>query len=172
MVSVQKPSVDGLSSTVPSLYSRADQLGALLARIENAEGPDRELDGMIALDLAGAARFRNWYDDPETKLKHAWHVLWKLGEGPEDGWEPLPNYTASIDAAVALVEKALPGSGYGCSLRWPEIKRCPSEAAHGWVHHGDDTHEGDATTPALALCAALLRAVLADEGTSAGRTDR
>ena len=107
-------------------------LHSLLARVEKAEGADREIDFAIAEALDGVNRVSS-----AARLR----------------------YTASLDAAVALVEKVFPRCGYGASLRWPEISRGPDEVAHGWIHHGDDTHEGDAHTPALALIAALLRAL-------------
>lgn len=71
--------------------------------------------------------------------------------------------TTSLDAAIALVERVLPGVG------WEVItgSRCPGEAcfwarvfADGKVSNKTQSH---ALTPSLALCTALLKALHAKE---------
>ena len=120
---------------------RAD-LQALLERVEKAEGPDRELDDAID----------KWKLD--TLLTRDTSARFAL---------ICPPYTASIDAAVALVEKMLPG--------W---KWCVQREIHpdNWffayvfiVNEGTSfaDHRGMAHGPALALIAALLRALIAQE---------
>jgi hypothetical protein len=103
-------------------------LSALLERVEKAEGPRYELDQAINRAV--------------------------------DSWQPAvpPPYTASLDAALALVERVLPGH------------RSIVERAHdgtGWamIQTGPEEPRNmtDAPTPALALISALLKA-LASKG--------
>lgn len=102
-------------------------LSSLLARIESATGPDRELDSEIAFALT----------PPDAEI----------------GLLAL-NYTASLDAVIALCERVLPGwswavdSGYAANHH--------KSHAEAWT--GDDEGSGDAATPALALCAAIIKA--------------
>jgi hypothetical protein len=111
-------------------------LQELLARVEKAEGPDREL---------------------EVRL----HSI-----DPACGRIPVSQtyYTASLDAALALVERVLPGSYV--ELSGPrKYLHIPTPVPNRWKayiatfnHDGDKT--GWAATPALALLAALLRALI------------
>jgi hypothetical protein len=121
-------------------------LQALLARVEGGEGEDRALDAEIALHIGGCVRYRNWYDD-DAKTQHAWHCKWQA----DCEWEPLPHFVTSLDAAVALVERRLPGfvldvEGHAGSAHWSAII-------------GD--HGAIGLTPARALIAALLWAEIA-----------
>lgn len=111
-----------------------DRLKELLARVEGASGPDRE----ISRDL-------HW-----------------LFIGPmTDGWPP--PYTYSIDAALALVERVLPGwgfkceagLGYGISVTIGHVG--PNklyDRPEGW---------GEGSTLPLAILAALLNAKISQE---------
>jgi hypothetical protein len=110
----------------------------LAARCEAAEGPDRELDALISVAVDDGCGIR-WHD--------LWFFTFATGNSP-------PLYTASLDAALTLLP---PGSlwaggsmeeGPFARLLWPRA---------------DGTYVGNyleitATTPALALCAAALRA--------------
>ena len=121
-------------------------LEALLARVEGEKGEDRAMDAEIALHIGGCVRYRNWYDD-DAKTQHAWHFKWQ----DDCEWEPLPHFTTSLDAAVALVERVRPGNvleveGFAGSAQWGAMV-----AEHG----------ATAPTPARALIAALLRAEIA-----------
>lgn len=112
---------------------------SLLAAIEAADGPRCELDDQI-------------FSFVDTKV-----VLL------ED-----PSYTASIDAAVALIEAVLPGAYWRVGKKRPgrisatyieiPISDDPNEESIGTIFAGDY-----AKTPALALCAALIRAMIAKE---------
>lgn len=62
----------------------------LVKRLEAATGPDRELD----------AELYDAFIEPLT-----WQVV------SDSGHQKPPCYTASLDAAVALVERVLPGRG-------------------------------------------------------------
>ena len=116
----------------------------LAARCEAATGPDREIDCRISLELSGIA-----YGDSDV----AEMLLYRdepTGYGryrPAD--EHVPAYTASLDAAMTLVPE-----GHVWSVD-----------AGGFA--GVEPYNGDpgpswstkcGNTPALALCAAALRA--------------
>lgn len=73
----------------------------LIERLEKVTGPDRGIDRDIAEHIVGTKyrstqRGREWLED---------------SHGGVETWTryPVP-YTASIDAAIALIEKILPGS--------------------------------------------------------------
>jgi hypothetical protein len=113
-------------------------LQALLARVEGGE-ENRALDAEIALHLGGCCRYRS--------LDAVWQFRWQ----DDCEWEPLPHFTTSLDAAVALVERRLPGcvldvEGHAGSAHWSAII-------------GD--HGAIGLTPARALIAALLWAEIA-----------
>ena len=110
-------------------------LTELLERVKAATGPDRELDGNIYNALkpdyaAWAAMERN------TTFFF---------------WRDVFPYTGSIDAALALVERKLPG------WEW-QVRRTGYAELHHPTHHLKD-EIGRAATPALAILAALLSAL-------------
>lgn len=135
-------------------------LSSLIERIEKSEGPDRAADALIGaairwLPQDGQAWLRDWRGDfgPMPRMTGRIAAFHDNGD-PAVHWEA-PNFTASLDAAVTLV----PEGWYwraGHGVLWP-----------GWAHlnlkHPDhcdrgDEHSAHAETPALALCAAALRA--------------
>jgi hypothetical protein len=87
----------------------------LIAALEAAEGPDRELDCQISLAIGGRVT---------------------------------PHYTASLDTIVGLIERELP------EWRWYVDNR----TAAVWPDGTYDESSVGASTPALALCIAFLRA--------------
>ena len=119
-------------------------LSALLAKLEAATGPSRELDAQIAV-ATGVS--------PHRMLQSA------LTCGCS------PRYTASLDAAMGLVP-----DGYGWSVSTPwrdkaKARACVADNARGYFDAEAEMHYGghDAETPALALCIAALRARLAGQ---------
>lgn len=113
----------------------------IIARLEKLTGPDREVDRVID------------------------HVVFWPNEAPRnleisirDEWD-VPTYTASIDAAVALVERVLPGCGVS-------IERHPVYGDWWDAAIFDQTPKTIANarkqTAALAVCLALLRALEAE----------
>lgn len=120
---------------------------SLIEKLEGAEVGSYGLDGLVLeatghkyhLDFGSA-----WYARPG-------HNERIYGNGPA-------RVTTSLDAALALAERVVPGTSPGVS----------KNVFHGywsaWLHQNVDgaCHVvGDAstsTTPALALCAAILRA--------------
>ena len=114
----------------------------LADKIEALEGPSKEVDAEIAalngyrIVDEGAPIGRVCYD----KNRHG---------------VPLPAYTKSLDAAMTLVPE-----GYDW-FKTPRLDRLPHmivEPAHREGNPRDYYHFGTAHTPALALCAAALRA--------------
>ena len=108
---------------------------ALLARVEGATGAYRELDIEIGNFLPPKG---GWYDE-----------------------DFIPEYTDDIDAALALVAKVLPGwewlvrrkggDSYFANIHAPDV--IPNE--------GGECFPAIAASPALAILAALLAALIA-----------
>jgi len=127
----------------------------LIARLEALTGPDMEVDWDIGLNVGGMKSVRtfgmagNWFDRcvDETSLSVS-----------------MPDYTASIDAAVALCERVLPGWRWGITQGtedddevqgnvWPETT--PFTAyLDSYGYHAN---------PAIALLIAILKALDAKE---------
>lgn len=168
---------------------------SLIERLEKAEGPDADLDCAIHITLFGwkLARIGPDYDGenacevytetgfpvegfaypPKGKLHQYFHL-----RNPH----PLDkrNYTASLDAALALVERVLPGLLVGfrtvgvwaphhkwagkpvCEAMLMDIGECDSAEPFCAPENRDEDevreYEGKHCTPALALLIALLKA--------------
>lgn len=117
------------------------KLKDLRERLEAAEGPDRELDCAIAVDILGYRKLTTTGPEP---------IVNNPAQPADIGWT-CPKYTASLDAAVALVGR--------CGFDWayPES---------GWVrildrHRTRCLGAVDPTgkTVPLALCTALVCAL-------------
>jgi hypothetical protein len=135
-----------MSLNLPTLQA----LQALLARVEGGGGEDRALDAEIALHLGEAFCMRRWYSDA------VWQFRWQ----DDCEWEPLPHFTTSLDAAVALVERRLPGWGR-MILKDADGPR----AFAGLFPPGPDPikYNGEAGDEPRALIAALIQAKIAQE---------
>lgn len=148
---------DAPSRALP-VEDRAQPLASLLARVEAATGPDRETDAAIWLHFTpGATRW-------STRVRHAktGHE-WDVDETRDaTGYlVTVPDYTASLDAALALVERTLP-SWMVSLLLSREHGRHFASVRNGSIINPDKIEgTGEATTPALALLAALLKALQA-----------
>lgn len=125
----------------PSSGNQAVTREELIAKLEVASGPDRDLDCEIACLVLGYITVpeRPWlFYDPADK----WHRSRKP-----------PQYTASIDAALTLVPE-------GCLWK----VACAGDDRPGLFDalampiKGPDLFAQGAATPALALCIASLRA--------------
>jgi len=177
-------------------------LAELLKRVEAASGPDREIDVEIVrlVELPRSSRHKLfdgvWFvnvchpGDEVVALLEAKDPSWVLREdwrrpGPYDiaGYNQ-PDYTRSIDAAVALIEKVLPGvcwsihkkneptfggpaRGEVFLYRKPGERGGDNVAWFGGAKEVEPLWPGTvwAKTVPLALCAALLRSRLSeDEG--------
>jgi len=116
----------------------------LLERVTAATGPDRELDAAIALTQGWPVyRGDNWIG-PHAEIS-------------------VPAYTASLDNAVALIESRLPGWWWAVGHYGPHGK-CTANVSRDGKKHGNDVV---GATPALALLAALLRTLVAQQSDAA-----
>lgn len=123
----------------------------LADRIEQADGPSRELDVEIFLTVLGDG----WRVQTDCALFPEQVQTGRVQEVSGCGWRNSPAYTSSIDAALTLVP-----AGWFWSITMRGEKRgefhacCVRQGPLVW-------HEG--ITPALALCAAALRALTEDK---------
>lgn len=116
----------------------------LIARLEAATGPDRDTDLVIMQVLfPECAMYFPLCQGDEPVF---WH-------GPFAKQE-CPKLTASIDAAVALIERVLPGA------EWSAARNSNGEY-FGWIVSDGMPHCDDHETPALVLCTALVKALIA-----------
>lgn len=116
----------------------------LADRVEGLDGPDEALDVLIIQTLYPdigpcqplcAGETPIFWHDPYCKM-------------------PCPRLTESIDAVVALIEKELPGWGWSVTSRRPGVSYACVTEPEAVV----ETVRGEASSHALALLAALLRA--------------
>lgn len=111
----------------------------LIAALEAATGPSRELDEAIAAFNAGATR----EVQPSGRVAFHKNGFWvSIGE--------VSPYTSSIDAALSLVPE-----GYHWAVSWG--------GAHLWLHIEDmpiseSSRLAQHKFPAIALCIAALKA--------------
>ncbi len=138
----------------------------LIARLEKAEGPDRELDGEIAVaigvDLPEPMGDAPPYLKTPTMADGCAAGTYWLVQRSGMSLRTAPAYTASIDAALTLVPDAL------CKEpSWWGVQRGGLTYFHAWVGSGMERydtnnnfteHWAQANTPALALCIAALKA--------------
>lgn len=140
-------------------------LPSLLARIESAIGPDRELDVHIHAALGLNAKYpdnaavgdlKHWLEFAvHEKRESPYHFL-----GPFTKSKEIGRYTASIDDAILLCERVLPGWLVNIQSPWAERPVWTADL-HKTVNDGVDervvisTHRA---SRALALCAAIVKA--------------
>lgn len=128
-------------------------LQSLLERLEKASGGDREIDARLAEAFGGFA-------DVIRALNEDGSTFDAMVDYGEDSFDECPRYTSSLDAALSLVERVMPGwgyflrhdadSGYVAALVYPDAFRVTPGATK-------------AASMPLALCLALVRAKLEDE---------
>lgn len=167
-------------------------LDALIERVEAATGPDREIDAVVwrVVLMPQLPFYREFDGRVMLDVRHG------LGEGGPDWRHPSPydqsrsppNYTASLDAALTLVERKLPGWCYGTRTDaiwadhhrwagkpvWEALIANPGDSDSyspfcdhdGYTEDSEVILEYDAKhcSPALALISALLRALKSAEG--------
>jgi hypothetical protein len=131
-----------------------DEWLELATRCEKATGPDRELDG----DIAHAAK--QFVDYLPRVPERPW--LWAEFVEPDD-WEcwEAPEYTASLDAITALIERELPDAMGNVQFGKSVFPASGDYVAQLIIGEPDYTAEG--WTPALALCAAFAKAMAEKE---------
>lgn len=130
----------------------AQSLEGLIERVKAAQGSDREIDASLFIALVeptwhtspkdpGAVAADKQYFWPEGKLKYLTRNS-----------KVAPQYTASIDAALALVERCLPGWSWN-------IGHDANDELHATLWHGVTEHDEYAATAPLAIILALLTAM-------------
>jgi hypothetical protein len=142
-----------------------EALGELERRLSDAKEPDRSIDREIAQALG--------FKVEVFKVPHG-HPIFKEGGGLEfmeqDGQRTtIPPYTSSVDAALALVSRTLEPLGFvswgidgtltGYVSAWVVVNK-PVGLIQGYAPIQQ-------TTPALAMCLALVRALKAKVTTDA-----
>lgn len=126
-----------------------ETLRALLARIEGAAGADDDLFFKAWRAFGLNARWHEDNGEPANAEALAYERFQELIEN--DAW---------TDAALALVGRVMPGWRVGLNSdphRAPLWSAQLKRSGDNWKPHGDY-----ASTPALALLAALLRAKIAE----------
>ena len=120
-------------------------------------------------------------EGPNRRLDHEMHILFFVPDDKKDtvewnhygsySWSPSPDqvmidkvpaYTVSVDAAIALAERVLPGCDWTVSRNRRHDK--PFSEVILSVKHGRSGYCGLGTSPAIALCIAILRAKEAIHG--------
>ena len=136
-------------------------LDALLKRVEEAAAPDWKLDAEIAVALQCTAGYK-----PEDGDKLALNKHYEIEVRDSDSQLiMLPQtfrYTASVDAAVALLAKAAPEITAWELRSRGGLKRFVAELCKLRVGHErqEVCFLGRSDQPAPAMCAAILRAAL------------
>jgi hypothetical protein len=124
----------------------------LIKRLEEAEAGSRELDalvfrrfgGPLPKEFAGYGVGLTWQADGSATMP--------VGE-MQVRYDP-PPLTTSLDAALALAERVLPGL-----YMWKvEFDDEPTSTPASAKVYAKRDGQGSALTPALALCAAILKA--------------
>lgn len=144
-----------ISTLTPSLLDQLER------RLKEATGADRDLD--VAIYCALPADYHRHARPSNVRGKVVGY--YRDGAHGTFGAEP---YTASLDAALGLVERVLPGWGVdvGYPARLGEHNGLPW--ADVWPHRDDGfpgyrsrptASHSNAPTPALAVCAALISAL-------------
>jgi hypothetical protein len=135
--------------------SAGDDLVGLIAKLEAAVGPDRELDADIL-----------WLTDKRRAERVYWNAATGLPKPLPDWPRPLsglgpvavvnyaPAYTSSLDAALTLVPDG---------FQW-QVRSMPTEEDFDYsaqVNWTPNLHD-HAASPPIALCVAAFRARLAE----------
>lgn len=162
--------------TTPDLNT----LRALKARIDAAMRADREIEGAVHLALfpddAASLFMSGRYSDATWEFGTPQGLIYRTTHG--GGGVALPAYTASTDAALALVERVLPGwvwNVYACQSDFLTDKdrpfACDLSGPVSWVVMDREVGEepsfessaAGAPTGPLAILSALISALIAQQ---------
>lgn len=119
----------------------------LLSRLQGLSAPDREVDALIWLQLTPGATRKQW-SYIHTATQRECHV--DETRNADGRLTIVPELTASLDAAVALCERVLPG------YDWIVGHTNGGLTIHAQVGQNEMVF---GETPAIALLIALLRAL-------------
>jgi hypothetical protein len=134
-----------------------DKFLELVERCEQATGPDRELDASIFKALGAPVPFQFFNKLVALTFDEAEQCYFAPIGDMRVRYEP-PTYTASLDAAMTLVPEGMMFCVTNVGVDHPTKPDLSRSSAI--VGKPDDPKRGYNTgaTPALALCAAALRA--------------
>lgn len=136
----------------------------LIARLEAAEvGPDLDASICVLLQYGGP----NSDGATNVRTDGDWEGDLLFEQGSDECCNPIPAVTTSLDAALALAERVLPGWYFGvqANRRWEMPDDWTACIAPPKVRDGSEV-EADAPSPALALCIAILRALDSQSNTA------
>lgn len=122
-------------------------LSEIIERLEKANGPSKELDFWLSVRV---------FDPCDYTTEELQRDIDLVGI---DGMHIDAPFTSSVDAAIALAEKVLPGEPV--IMGWAQTLETRPWARVGAWSAPDATGQ----TPALALVTAVLSALRAKEGT-------
>lgn len=124
--------------------------------------------------LSKATVADRWWTSDEAD---AWAVAIFGPKATFVDWGMLTAAFTSLDAAIALCERVLPGHAFGIRGPWVYAPEHESAGVTIWdaeivlsdcgtppFENADETAGGSKPTPALALCLAIVRALIAKEG--------
>lgn len=137
-------------------------LTTLIAKLEAATGPDRELDVAISCDIDGCVLEKRGNDRKE------WLYPVEGDGGRQDpsayGQFLSPRFTSSIDDAVALAERVLPGFVFDY-IGQDYISVDNGYKATGWIVEvvNGKRFQGQAQSLPIAIVIAILRAKQAED---------
>lgn len=145
-------------------------LQALAERLEKATGPDREIDAALwwafGKRAACGAYFTGAMGLPKGVDEMPDHFV-QLGDGlgRQSVIVMAPRLTKSLDAAIALCARVLPGCWWSVDREFVYDRGELREQFVGRLRKARDTylHVLTAPTPALALVRAIVRARIAEE---------
>lgn len=124
----------------------------LLSRLQGLSAPDREVDALIWLQLTPGATRKQW-SYIHTATQRECHV--DETRNADGRLTIVPELTASLDAAVALCERVLPG------YDWIVGHTNGGLTIHAQVGQNEMVF---GETPAIALLIAILTALEARDG--------
>lgn len=130
----------------------------LIKRLQKADGPDRELDAIICAQLLAFNHPVKEWDVPFVAKKinkghlNDWFVVTRDVEFDAPGGYAfqVPEYTASLDATLALVAEALPGASVQMYIVSAVIGRAE-------IGFNRKVWSGRHKSPAISLLIALLQ---------------
>lgn len=137
-------------------------LDALLARVEAAEGADREIDGEVFVVL----EWTRENTDPEIlemSRREGWRPALRHMQRDWRGATWVPNVTASLDAALALCERIKPNIVNEClHAGWRRVGKAHALHMRTWKPDVDGNYTQQV---AIGVIAAMLRAFIAQSAT-------
>ncbi|MBN9028910.1 MAG: hypothetical protein BGO05_10150 [Rhizobiales bacterium 63-7] len=143
-------------------------LSGIIERLEKAMGPDREVDAQIWLATTPGTT-RNWLEVKSTTNQWPPYIIDETRDA--DGRLIIvPAVTTSVDAAIALAERVLPGWGglislgsgtsIHCADLWSERRgnQSSEDEEEDPLPMGEEAHAEHACLP-IAIVLATLRAL-------------